>query len=174
MILWDVDDIAERVAELGNEIDLWYESQQVAEIVAVVVMNGAFMFAADLLRAIGTRIERTVFLKLGSYKGKHRASAPYLATLGDIGVLGGKHVLVIEDIVDTGHTAHVLYEALESQKPESVKMVTMLDKVTKRDPARPFTPAFVGFTCPDNFVMGYGLDVDGASRDLPWICDENG
>lgn len=161
--LLSAEAIAARVAELGGAITEDYRGK---ELVIVGVLRGAFVFLADLARAIRLPLH-VEFLSASSYGGGTESSGVVqLAGAGELGIRG-RHVLLVEDIVDTGLTAHRLLEALRGQAPASLALCTLLHK-----PSRcrvPVEIAYRGFEIPDVFVVGYGLDHDGRLRNLPWI-----
>ena len=161
------DKIAARVAELGAEISKHYETAVAAgeELVIVVVLKGSFVFAADLVRHID--VDCAVdFLGLRSYEGT--SSTGVVQITSDLTKsVDGRHVLVVEDIVDTGLTMQYLLENLETRKPKSVKVASLLHKPARTAVEVPIH--FLGFTIEDKFVIGYGLDFDQKYRNLPFL-----
>jgi len=158
------DDISQRVRELGAEISAAYEGR---EPVLVLVLHGAFIFAADLARALTTG-HRVESLALASYDG--RESSGEVQVSKDLGYdIAGRDVLIVEDIVDTGRTAAAALELLGSRGPRSIEVVTLLDKPSRR--VMDVRPRWVGFEIENIFVVGYGLDLDGRFRGLPYIAD---
>ena len=130
----------------------------------VAVLNGSFMFAADLVRALTVDGLEISFVKLASYEGTESTGA-VRQLLGLREDLNGRHVVIIEDIVDTGHTAALLVQLLEAQGAQSVEIACLLLK-----PASvrvPLTVRYAGLEIPNDFVVGYGLDYDGLGRHLP-------
>lgn len=162
--LYTAAEIQARVAELGRQITRDYEGAQ-GEVMVVCVLKGALMFTADLIRYLPGTITCD-FLRLSSYEGTESTGSVRF----DFDVtqpIAGKHVLIVEDIVDTGLTMSFLLKALEVRKPASLKLCTLLHK-----PARTKSPVrldYVGFTIPDRFVIGYGLDLEGRYRNLDHI-----
>jgi hypoxanthine phosphoribosyltransferase len=151
-------EIQRRVRELAAEISRDYA--QADELILVGVLKGAFIFLADLSRCL--TIPRSIeFMAVSSYdNGDQESSA-----------VRGKHVLVVEDIVDTGRTLNFLGELLAARKPESVKTCAL---VRKPDRARVETEIdYLGFEIPDAWVVGYGLDYDEQNRTLPYIASIN-
>jgi len=141
------------------------------ELVLVVVLKGAFVFAADLARALAlaegapeTRIE---FLGVQSYGEATASSGDVRLTLDLAHPIAGKHVLLVEDIVDTGLTLSYLADMLRARGPASLRVCALLDKPSRR--RVPTKADYVGFTIDDVFVVGYGLDHAGAHRGLPDI-----
>lgn len=158
------DAISQRVGELGAEISVAYAGR---EPVLVLVLHGAFIFAADLTRALSTA-HRVESLALASYDG--RESSGEVQVVKDLGCdIAGRDVLIVEDIVDTGRTAAAALELLESRGPRSIEVVTLLDKPSRR--VIDVSPRWVGFEIENIFVVGYGLDLDGSFRGLPYIAD---
>jgi hypoxanthine phosphoribosyltransferase len=140
-----------------------YEGQ---ELVLVGVLKGAVLFMADLLRQIKVSTE-VEFVRLSSY-GKARSSSGTVTIVKDIQAdIRGKHVLIVEEIIDSGRTLKFLYERLKSAGPASVEIVTLLDKSSKRVVEVPVK--YVGRTIEDQFLVGYGLDLEEYNRNLPDI-----
>jgi len=161
-------DIAARVAELGRAIARDYEE---ANLVLVGVLQGAIPFVADLMRALP--IDLTVdFLRASSY-GSATTSSGTVRLVADLSVdIADRHVLVVDDIVDTGYTLAALKRALEARRPRSVRTCVLLDKIGRRETE--VTIDYVGFTIPNVFVVGYGLDYDGLYRNLPHVATLEG
>jgi hypoxanthine phosphoribosyltransferase len=156
-------EIAARIEVLGQEIRAHYGDKT---IVLVAVMRGSFMFLADLARAISGPVE-IGFLGVSSYKGTNSTGNVRIThDLGD--EIAGAHVLLVEDIVDTGLTISFIRELLEVRKPASLQLVTFLDKPVNRTVNIPVE--FVGFVVSDHFVVGYGLDLDQRYRNLPYLA----
>ena len=131
----------------------------------VGVLRGAFIFLADLVRELDMPLE-VEFVAMESYRGA--SSTGHVAMTRDVGVpVQGRHVLVVEDIVDTGLTTGYLLEHLKVKGPASVKLCALLDKPARRLREAPID--YLGFTVPDRFLVGYGLDVDQKYRNLPAI-----
>lgn len=151
------------VQSIANRINADYEGK---EVVLVGVLKGAIIVMADLVRhlKIDAEIE---FVRLSSY-GKARTSSGTVTILKDIGAdIRGKHVLIIEEIIDSGRTLKFLYERLKQAGPASVEIVTLLDKEAKRVVDVPVK--YVGRTIDDQFLIGYGLDLEEKCRNLPDI-----
>jgi hypoxanthine phosphoribosyltransferase len=156
--------IASRVAELGAEITRDYEGK---ELVLVCVLKGSFLFMADLARAIPGHHVLVDFLGLASYGDATRSSGVVQITADLTKPVEGKHVLVVEDIVDTGLTMEYLLENLRTRHPASVKLCALLHKPDRAVKQIPID--YLGFTVPDLFVVGYGLDFAQRYRNLPFI-----
>ncbi|MEL6189578.1 MAG: hypoxanthine phosphoribosyltransferase [Myxococcota bacterium] len=152
-----------RVREMGTEITRCYDGQ---EVVVIGILNGSFMFMADLVRCMELPV-RCEFLGLSSY-GDATESSGVVAITKDLGAsIEGKHVLVVEDIVDTGLTLAYLLDNLGTRKPASLRIATLLSKPARRQVR--IDVDFLGFTIEDRFVVGYGLDRAGLFRNLPYI-----
>jgi hypoxanthine phosphoribosyltransferase len=159
--LIEAREIERRVRELGEAIGAEYPD---GTIYLIGVLKGACVFLSDLLRAI-PRPARFDFVAASSY-GAATTSSGRVTLTRDVGVdLRGAHVLLVEDIIDTGITVEFLMEHLRAKEPLSLRVVTLLDKPARR--RRPVPIDFVGFTVPDEFVVGYGMDYDEDYRDLP-------
>jgi len=160
--LISAESIRARVDELGRQITSDYAGQ---EIVVVTVLKGSFIFAADLVRAIDVPLA-VDFLGLRSYEGTESSGVVQI-TSDLTKSVEGKHVLVIEDIVDTGLTMQYLLQNLETRKPASVKLASLLHKPARSKVKIPID--YLGFTIDDVFVIGYGLDFDQHYRNLPYL-----
>lgn len=163
-VLYSREAIRERVGELGEEVSRAYEGR---DLIVIGVLKGAFMFMADLIRAL--RIPcRIDFVRLASY-GAGTETSGRITLTKDIEVdIAGKDVLVVEDIIDTGLTLSCLVESLKARNPRTLRVCAFLDKRLRRKV--PFEADFVGFTMDDGFVIGYGLDFDEQGRFLPDVC----
>lgn len=156
-------DLRARVVELGRAITLDYADK---ELVLVCVLKGSFVFAADLMRAIELPL-RIEFFGVRSYGDLTTSSGVVQITLDLMHPIADKHVLIVEDIIDTGLTLSYLSEQLRARNPASLKVAALLHK-----PARMQKPAeidYLGFTIEDVFVVGYGLDHAERYRNLPYI-----
>lgn len=150
-------EIQARVTELGQRIGRDYEGKRP---LFLVVLNGAFMFAADLVRACQIESE-LAFIKLSSYHGL--STTGKVETLMGLNVsVEGRHVIVVEDIIDSGKTMGALVPDLKRQNPGSVSIAALLLKPECLE--RPLQIEYLGFEIPDKFVVGYGLDYDGLGR----------
>ena len=156
------DAIATRVAELAGDIDLWCAGRTLP-VLLVCVMRGALFFTADLAR----RLESTVDLEavtVRSYGAGTTSSGTVQLVDGVVADVSGRDVLLVEDIVDSGRTLAFLVDHLRRRGAREVRAVTLLDKPSRRQV--PVQPDWVGFTVPDRFVVGYGLDHGGRFRTL--------
>ncbi len=154
--------IQERVAELGREITKDYQGRT---IVVVGILNGAFMFMADLVRAIDLPVQ-VDFVRLSSYRGADSSGQVSITKDVEL-VLKDKDVLVVEDIVDTGLTLQYLKEVLKLHKAASVKICCLIDKKERREV--PIEADYVGFDIERGFLVGYGLDYEENYRNLPGV-----
>jgi hypoxanthine phosphoribosyltransferase len=157
------DEVQQRVRELGAEIAADYEGNS---LLLVAVLRGASLFVADLARAIDGPVEID-FMAVSSY-GSQTKSSGVVRIIKDLDeVIDGRHVLVVEDIIDTGLTLKYLLRNLASRKPASLEVVTLLSKPGKQ--RVPIDCKYTGFAIPDEFVVGYGLDYAEKYRNLPYI-----
>jgi hypoxanthine phosphoribosyltransferase len=160
----DADQIAQRVRSLASRIRDDHEGEP---LVAVVVLKGGFVFAADLLRALAPLDVTVAFLAVRSYEGT--GSTGCVELTHDLQTdIAGRNVLLIEDIVDTGLTLRFLVDLLRRRHPATLRVATLLDKPSRRRTV--IVPDYVGFTIPDVFVVGYGLDLDQRYRHLPHVA----
>ena len=156
--------IAARVAELGAQITAEYRGK--ADVVVIGVLKGSVIFLADLSRHVALPIV-VDFIGISSY-GDATVSSGVVQITQDLSrPIEGKHVIVVEDIVDTGHTVHYLLENLATRRPASIKLASLLHKPERQE--RAVTIDYLGFTIPNKFVVGYGLDVGQLYRNLPYI-----
>jgi len=154
--------IALRVSELAAAIARDYQGR---DLVLIILLNGAFVFAADLVRRL--RVPASLaFIRAKSYAGTE-SNGPVCFSLMPELPLADKDVLVVDDILDTGRTTAAVLERLASLGPASVSLCTLLDKPSRR--IVPVSGAYVGFTIEDHFVVGYGLDYEERFRELPAV-----
>jgi hypoxanthine phosphoribosyltransferase len=163
-VLIPAEKIQARIAELGAEIDRDYPA---GPVYLVGILKGACIFLADLARAMKTpaRIE---FVGIASY-GRGKTSSGEVKLTKDLDhSLEGQHVIVVEDIVDTGVTLTYLLQVFQQRKPKSLRIAAFLDKPERRQ--RPVKVDYVGFSVPDEFLVGYGLDYAEDYRNLRDVC----
>ncbi len=153
------DAIRGRVHELGKELATDYHDKFP---IFIIVLNGSFIFAADLVRSCAFECELE-FVKLMSYQGTE-STGKVKRILGLVSDIKDRHIILVEDIVDTGRTIQAITEDLKGLGPASISVVTLLLKPQSLQ--IPFESPYVGFEIPDAFVLGYGLDVDGKARNL--------
>src|SRR6202790_2722576 len=158
------EQIQSRVREMGQQISTDFPQ---GPIYLIAILKGAFMFLADLSRSIRTP-SRVEFIGISSY-GRGKTSSGEVKVTKDLDVsIEGHHVLIVEDIVDSGVTLTYLMNLLEQRRSKSLAIATLLDKPEKR--LRPVKVAYVGFQIPDEFVVGYGLDFAEKYRNLRDVC----
>ncbi|HHX40846.1 MAG TPA: hypoxanthine phosphoribosyltransferase [Armatimonadetes bacterium] len=163
-VLYTAEEIRERTARLADEIRPHYEGKNP---LLLGVLKGSFIFLADLARALAIPLE-VDFVQLASY-GDGTESSGFVRFIHDVErPLAGRHVLVVEDIVDTGTTLAFLLGTLASRQAASVRVVSLLDKPGRR--VNQVQVDFAGFTVENLFVVGYGMDHAEAYRHLPDIC----
>ncbi len=166
-ILFDRDRIAARIVELAGEIsrDL-DELPEDSEIVLVSILTGSVIFVADLIRELPQKL-RIELVTVSSYPGRATSSQGAKLIGGNVEGIEGKHVLIVDDILDSGGTLRLIREELSLQKPKSLRACVLLRKA--RPSAFDTECEYVGFDIPDVFVVGYGLDFDNYYRNLPVI-----
>ena len=161
-VLISADELAIEIKKLGQKISIDYAGK---EIIVIGVLKGAFIFLADLVRAISLPCQID-FMQAQSYNGVN--STGIVNIIKDIEInVEGKDVIVVEDILDTGRTLFAICETLKAKKAKSVKVCTFLDK-----PARRVVDISADYSCyeiPDNFVVGYGLDHEEKYRNIPYV-----
>lgn len=162
--LFDESQIASAVSRLADRINQDYRGK---EIVLVCCLTGAFVFMADLMRKL-TMPATCDFIKVSSYEDR-MTSGELVLELDVLRPLEGKHILVVEDIVDTGQTLTFVREHISSRKPASITMCALLYKETTRSTLAQDEIRYVGMTVPDVFVVGYGIDYAQHYRTLPYI-----
>lgn len=165
--LLSADAIGTRVAEMGAQITADYTPlTRASDVVVIAVLKGSVIFLADLVRHIAAPIFMD-FIGISSY-GDATVSSGVVQITQDLSrPIEGKHVIVIEDIVDTGHTVHYLMENLATRRPASIKLCALLHKPERAE--RVVKIDYLGFTIPNKFVVGYGLDIAQQFRNLPFI-----
>jgi hypoxanthine phosphoribosyltransferase len=162
-VLFDEPAIHRRLDDIAAQISNDYRER---ELTVIAVLHGSLMFVADLLRRIPLPLKLEC-LSVASYHGKTQTSGGVIfkqITLPDI---VGRDVLILDDILDSGHTLAAIREALETAKPQSIRVCVLLSK--KKQRAREVETDYIGFEIEDEFVVGYGLDFRGRYRNLPYI-----
>jgi hypoxanthine phosphoribosyltransferase len=157
------DEIARAVERLAREIERDYQGKQP---LVLGVLKGSFMFVADLIRQLDLPLELE-FVKLSSYGATQESSGRVKLVQGLRTPIRGRDVLVVEDIVDTGITTRFLLDYLKKKRPASLKLCSMTDKPSRR--RVPVCIDYLGFTLPNKFIVGYGIDCDEKFRNLPDI-----
>ena len=165
-IIFSEQELVDRVAEMGAAITRDYASVADEGIVLVSVLRGAAIFMADLARAVKLPLEMD-YMAVSSY-GAGVKSSGVVRILKDLSSeITGRHVIIAEDILDSGLTLQYLMENLQSRKPASLEVATLLRKQTKAQ--ADIRCRYTGFECPDEFIVGYGLDYAERYRNLPYI-----
>ena len=162
-ILITEEEIQAKVKEQG---EIFTEEYKDKNPIVVGVLKGVVVFYADMIRQIKVPCQMD-FMWISSYSGTQSAG---MIVRKDVTVdLKGRHVVILEDIFDTGNSLQFTYEHLLSKEPASLKICTLLDKPERRKPGITLVPEYIGFTIPNEFVVGYGLDYDEAYRNLPYV-----
>jgi hypoxanthine phosphoribosyltransferase len=156
------EEIQTRVSFIGEQLNKDYESKKP---LFIAILNGSFIFASDLFKKLHIEAE-ICFIKLASYKGS-KSTGTVVTAIGLDHEVYGRDVVIIEDIVDTGKTLMEFLPQLMHQQPASLRIVSLLHKAEATK--FPVSIDYLGFTIPDKFVVGYGLDYDGLGRNLPEI-----
>ena len=164
-ILITEDEIAEAVSKLGKEIDSIYDGRP---ILLVSILKGAFVFMADVCRAVSVPCEIGFMCAKSYYEGTVSAGVVKITMDLDKDI-SNYHVVIVEDIIDTGRTLNDIVKMLKLRNPLSLRVVTLLDKPSRR--LVEFEPDIALFTIPDHFVIGYGLDCAEYYRNLPYIAE---
>jgi thymidine kinase len=163
-ILIPEDQLQSRVRELGAAISRDYAGK---DLLLICILRGGILFLTDLMRSL-TILHTVEFMAISSYSvGMRKSSGQVRINLDVNQDIADKHVLIVEDIVDTGHTIAAVLDLLATRRPASLKICSLLDKAERREADVPLD--YVGFTIPNHFVVGYGLDVDEYYRNLPYI-----
>lgn len=163
-ILISEEDLQRRIAEIGAQISADYAGEQV---LLICILRGGVMFLTDLIRAITIPVA-IEFMAVSSYGvGGRETSGQVRLTLDLNTNIHDRHVILVEDIIDSGHTIAAVLDLLETRKPRSLRVCTLLDKAERREVEVPVS--YTGFSIPNKFVFGYGLDIDEYYRNLPFV-----
>jgi len=167
-VLIDQETLQNRISELGEEINWDYQGK---EPHLVCILRGGVMFLTDLMRKI--KLPHTIdFMAISSYgTGNRQSSGQVRLTMDLKDDIHDRHVILVEDIIDSGYTLSSVLGLLSVRKPASLKICTLLDKAERREVKVPID--YCGFVIPDKFVFGYGLDLDEYYRNLPFIGTVN-
>jgi len=162
-VLYTEEQLRSRVREVGAQITADYAGR---EPLLISVLRGSYIFMADLTRAIG--LDVTVdFMAVSSY-GAGTVSSGQVEIRKDLSdSIEGKDLIIVEDILDSGNTLYYLMDVLRARKPASIRICALMDKPERR--VKPITADYVGFTIPDAFIVGYGLDYAEKYRNLPYV-----
>ncbi|MGE5455186.1 MAG: hypoxanthine phosphoribosyltransferase [Methylocystaceae bacterium] len=162
-VLFTAEEIEKRVKELGQQITHDYQGE---ELLVACILKGAFMFMSDLVRAIDGMVNLD-FMDVSSY-GASTETSGEVRIMKDLEVaIEGRHVLIVEDIIDTGLTLQYILSMLKQRNPKSLEVCTLLDKPSRRQ--SDVVAKYNGFSIPDKFVVGYGLDYAERYRNLPGV-----
>ena len=164
-ILYSEEQLQQRVREMGAEIARDYEGKNP---IMVCILKGSIMFYADLLRSMPIPVTLD-FMAVSSYGNKTKSSGEVEIRKDLSGSIENKHVIIVEDIVDSGFTLSYLTRMLASRGAASIKLCTLLDKPSRRAEGITLKSDYCGFEIPDEFVVGYGLDYSEKYRNLPYI-----
>src|SRR5690554_749791 len=163
-VLISADQINKRTDEIAKQIT---EDLKGEDVVMICILRGATLFFADLVRKVDTSVNFD-FMEVSSY-GSGTASSGEVRIIKDISTpIENKNVLIVEDIIDSGHTLSYLKRILKQRNPKSIKIASLLDKPERRE--TDIKGDYVGFVIPNVFVVGYGLDYDEKYRNLPDVC----
>jgi len=163
-VLIPADSLQARIAELGRQISQDYAGQRP---LLICILRGGVLFLTDLMRQIAEP-HAIDFMAVSSYGSGARETTGNVRIEMDLRTnIEGRHVLIVEDIIDTGHTMHYILQVLNARHPASVKICTLLNKAERREIEVPID--YIGFDIPNKFVFGYGLDLDEYFRNLPFV-----
>jgi len=163
-VLIPADALQKRIAELGAEISRDYQGE---ELLLICILRGGVMFLTDLMRTITVPVAID-FMAISSYgAGRRESSGQVRITLDLTTNIDGRNILIVEDIIDSGRTILSVLNLLTTRKPKSLEVCTLLDKAERREVR--VSIRYSGFTIPNKFVFGYGLDLDEYYRNLPFI-----
>lgn len=164
-VVYTEERIARRVAEMGREITAAYPADE--DLLVLGLLKGSFIFLADLVRQIARPLQLD-FLVVASYGTRTVSSGEVRLVYDPEASLAGRHVILVEDIIDSGTTLKQLIPLLEARDPRSLEICALLDKHIAED--LPRQPRWVGFDAPEEFLIGYGLDHSENFRNLPFIA----
>ncbi len=162
-VLITEEEIKTRIAQLGEELSREYAGKNP---VVVGVLKGVVVFYADMIRQLTVPCQMD-FMWISSYKGTNSSGMTVRQDLSND--IKGRHVLILEDIFDTGNSLDFTVKHLLEREPASLKICTLLDKPERRNPAVTLEADWIGFTVPNEFVVGYGLDFNEKYRNLPFV-----
>ncbi|MGQ0285781.1 hypoxanthine phosphoribosyltransferase [Pasteurellaceae bacterium 22721_9_1] len=165
-VLISEQDVKERIQALGQEITTYYQQKQIDKLIVVGLLRGSFMFMADLVREIKLSVE-IEFMTTSSYGTGMTTNHDVKISQDLEGDIKNEHVLIVEDIIDTGYTLEKVRQILLLREPASLAICTLLDKPSRREVEVPVN--WIGFPIPDEFVVGYGIDYAQRHRNLGFI-----
>ncbi len=164
-VLIDTERLRTRITELGQKITADYAADQ--EVILIGILKGSLLFMSDLMRHLDLP-HQIDFMDVTSYGAGARESSGTVRILRDITIsIERRHVLIVEDIIDSGRTLEHVLRLLAARRPSSLRVCTLLDKFERREVVIPLD--YIGFQIPNVFVFGYGLDIDEYYRNLPFI-----
>ena len=164
-VLISEEKLQTRIAEMGAEISKDYKDQD--NLLLICILRGGVLFLTDLMRKISVP-HAIEFMAVSSYGVGNRETSGHVRITLDLSVdIENKNVLLVEDIIDSGHTIAAVLDLLTTRKPASLRVCTLLDKADRREVYVPVK--YTGFSIPNKFVFGYGLDIDDYYRNLPFI-----
>ena len=163
-VLISEEAIRTRVAELANKINDDYQGK---ELIVVCILKGSVIFFSDLVRQLTMPVQFD-FMALSSYANARVSSGIVRVAMDLFHSIEDKDILIVEDIIDTGHTLSHLRDLLSARAPKSIRFCTLLDKPSRREAN--IHPDYCGFTIDDHFVVGYGLDIGEKHRNLPYVA----
>ena len=162
-VLIPEQDVRDRIQEMADALSEKYAGE---EVLLIGILNGSVFFLTDLAQKMSIPVEID-FMAASSYGAGTESSGRVLVTKDVERSISGRHVVIVEDIVDTGQTLHLLTEMLMEKKPASLELAVLLDKPARRKVC--MDADYIGFEIPDAFVVGWGLDYDQKYRDLPYV-----
>ena len=165
-VVFAEEEIAARVRDLGREIDRFYAPEE--ELLVIGLLKGAFVFTSDLVRAIGRRSLSVDFMTAALYGRGTDPSRDVQILQDSAGPVAGRHVLLVEDVVDSGKTLNRIGDVIAGRSPRSLEVVAMLHKRIATDLR--FEPRWVGFDAPPEWLVGYGLELGERYRHLPYVA----
>lgn len=164
-VLIPEDKLQKRISELGRQISDDYAEKQ--NLLLICILRGGVLFLTDLMRHISVPLA-IEFMAVTSYGIGGRESSGHVRISLDLNVdIRDRNVILVEDIIDSGHTIAAVLDLLQTRKPESICVCTLLDKADRREVSVPVK--YTGFSIPNKFVFGYGLDIDDYYRNLPFV-----
>jgi hypoxanthine phosphoribosyltransferase len=166
-VLIGQDQLQQRIQQIARDLEAHYQQAGVDEIILLCILKGGYIFLADLSRALNIPHEVN-FMAVSSYNGGTESSGAVRILLDLQQDITGKHILIVEDIIDSGLTLDYMRQTLQARHPASLRVCSLLSKPSRHKIQVPVE--HIGFEVPDEFVVGYGLDYDQLYRNLPYIA----
>lgn len=163
-VLYSEDEVERRIKEIGNEITNKYRDE---DVVLICILKGAVVFFAELAKHINNKNLKFDFMKVGSYGSRTESTDEITFSLDISSDIKGKHVIIVEDIIDSGYSLDYVKKCLSLKEPDSIEICVLLDKESRRKVN--VQVDYTGFVIDDLFVIGYGMDYDEKYRNLPYI-----